>query len=509
MESLFLNQNIDRNLGLSYDLPDILGEPLFSPKNLAIILAMSISQIKLFNTLTRSIEPFTPRVQGNIGIYCCGPTVYNFQHIGNLKTYIFEDVLVRTLRRAGYQVKHVMNITDVGHLVSDADDGEDKMLVAMRREKKKSHEIAQYYTDIFFDDCQKLNIKRPDIVCKATDHIQEMIELSKKIEANGYAYFSNGNLYFDVARFPEYGKLALLKLDTLQAGARIEVDEHKRSPQDFVLWFTKSKFENQELQWDSPWGKGYPGWHIECSAMAVKYLGEQFDIHCGGIDHIPVHHTNEIAQTEAATGKKPWVSVWMHSDFMVINKQKMSKSSGGFITLKDLIGDGVTPEAYRYFCLTASYRSQLNFSMDALSSAGDAVKKLRSVVIRLKSEAGPEIKGAAIEHPRLKDFNDALFNDLNTPQALAEVWNVVNSKEIDAVQKLSLLYSMDDILGLGINTWHEEGVEIPPDIANLLKQREDARKAKNWAESDRIRDQILSLGFIIEDSKEGINVRAK
>lgn len=462
--------------------------------------------IKLFNTKTRSVEPFTPLAKGKIGIYCCGPTVYNFQHIGNLKTYIFEDVLVRTLRRAGYEVKHVMNITDVGHLVSDGDEGEDKMLVAMRREKKSSHEIAQYYTDIFLDDCRKLNIKHPDIVCKATDHIQEMIELNQMIEKNGCAYFANGNLYFDVLKFSDYGALALLDLEKLKAGARIEIDPFKHSPFDFVLWFTNSKFDNQELQWDSPWGRGYPGWHIECSAMARKYLGDQFDIHCGGIDHIPVHHTNEIAQTEAATGKKPSVSVWMHSDFMVINKQKMSKSTGGFLTLTDLINDGVSPETYRYFCLTASYRSQLNFSREALDSAGDSVKRLKNGVIRaLEEGASIEPLGAAAEtHKNI--FNDALFSDLNTPQALAAVWAVLSDKELSAGQKLSVLLDFDTVLGLGIENWKPSIDSIPEDVQKLIDQRIAARSQKNWGESDRLRDAIQALGYSILDGKDGMKV---
>ena len=402
-----------------------------------------------------------------------------------------------------------MNITDVGHLVSDGDEGEDKMLVAMRREGKTSAQIAEHYTQIFFDDCAKLNINRPDIVCKATDHIQEMIELNQMIEKNGFAYVANGNLYFDVEAFKDYGKLALLDLEKLKAGARIEVDTNKKSPFDFVLWFTNSKFDNQELQWDSPWGRGYPGWHIECSAMARKYLGDAFDIHCGGIDHIPVHHTNEIAQTEAATGKSPWVSVWMHSDFMVINKQKMSKSTGGFITLSDLIKDGVTPESYRYFCLTASYRSQLNFSMEALTSAGDSVKRLQSTVERLFTEVGatalPPVTNLE-KFEQKKSFDAALFNDLNTPQALASVWSVVSSKDLSAADKLALLINFDDVLGLGVKNWKARTVEIPATVQALLDERIAAKAAKNFAESDRIRDAIKELGFTVVDDKSGMKV---
>lgn len=464
--------------------------------------------VKLYNTLTRSIDLFVPRIKDNVSLYCCGPTVYNFQHIGNLKTYIFEDILAKVLRRAGYSVKHVMNITDVGHLVSDGDEGEDKMLIAMKREGKSSEQIAQFYTDIFFEDCRKLSINKPDIVCKATDHIAEMIELNQMIEKNGYAYFSNGNLYFDVAKCKDYGKLALLDLEKLKAGARIEVDQHKKSPFDFVLWFTKSKFENQELQWDSPWGKGYPGWHIECSAMARKYLGDDIDIHCGGIDHIPVHHTNEIAQTEAATGKKPWVSIWMHSDFMVMNKQKMSKSTGGFIVLNDVIAHGISPEAYRYFCLTASYRSQLNFSFEALQSAQESLKRLNNITQNLykqiSEDALPDIRNLS----NYKQFNDALFNDLNTPQALAVVWGVTNDKSLSNEQKLSLLLSFDEILGIGVKNWKiSDSAPTPSKVVELLEQRKEAKANKDWAKSDSLREQIHALGYQVVDDKDGMRVR--
>ena len=458
--------------------------------------------------MTRAMEAFTPIKPGEVGIYCCGPTVYNFQHIGNLKTYVFEDVLVRTLRYAGYKVKHVMNITDVGHLVSDGDEGEDKMLVAMRREGKTSHDIAEYYTQIFFDDSKALHIKRPDIVCKATDHIQEMIELIKRIEEAGYAYLANGNVYFDVAKFKSYGKLALLDLEKLKAGARIEVDQHKRSPFDFVLWFTKSKFENQELQWESPWGRGYPGWHIECSAMSIKYLGEQFDIHCGGIDHIPVHHTNEIAQTEAATGK-PWVNVWMHSDFILFGKAKMSKSTGGFIVLKDAIERGIDPLAYRLFCLSGHYRSQLSFSWETLENTDISLKKLKSSILNLKSASEGKIeKNLTDSALKYRDeFREALFNDLNTAKGLALVWSVVGDASLSASVKLALLFEMDSVLGLGMEEWQEIATDVPTEIMDLVNQRNAARAAKNWAESDRIRAEISARGFTIEDSAQGVKVK--
>ena len=459
--------------------------------------------VQLYNTLTRSVETVRPLEPGRIGIYCCGPTVYNFQHVGNMKTYVFEDVLVRMLRYAGYEVRHVMNITDVGHLVSDADDGEDKMALAMKREQKKSHEIADYYTKVFLEDCDKLHIRRPDVICKATQHIEEMIGLIRRIEANGFTYIANGNVYFDVEKFEKYGELAKLDLEKLKAGARIEVDPNKKSPFDFVLWFTKSKFENQELQWDSPWGRGYPGWHIECSAMSVKYLGEQFDIHCGGVDHIPVHHTNEIAQTESATGK-PWVSIWMHSDFMLLNKEKMSKSKGGFMVLADFIERGFDPLSFRYFCLTAHYRSQLNFSYEALEGAQNGLRSMKSSVLALKDAAAPAAEAPA---RYLERFNEAVLSDLNMPQALACIWDVLADKTTSAAEKLAFLYCADEVLGLGVAEWARIEESIPEEVMELARHRDEARKAKNWAEADGLRAKILQLGYAVEDAAGGAKVR--
>ena len=328
-----------------------------------------LPEIKLFNTMTRASEVLQPMSSEEVSLYCCGPTVYNYQHIGNLRTYIFEDLLVRTLRYAGYPVKHVMNITDVGHLVSDADEGEDKMLVAAKREGKSSMEIAEYYSKVFFEHCDWLNITPPTVICRATDHIEQMIAMIQEIEKRGYAYQSGGNVYFDVSKLDDYGKLAGLDLEGLRAGARIDVDKNKKSPLDFALWFTKSKFEKQELQWDSPWGRGYPGWHIECSAMSRCYLGESFDIHCGGIDHVPVHHTNEIAQNQGACGKDP-AAVWMHGGFLVSDKEKMSKSKGEFLTLDLMKDKGHDPMAYRLFCLGAHYRRELTWSWGSFRSCG-------------------------------------------------------------------------------------------------------------------------------------------
>lgn len=459
-------------------------------------------QLKLFNTLSRQVEEFKPLSPGMVKIYCCGPTVYDYQHIGNFKTFLIEDLLIRTLKLAGLQVKFIMNITDVGHLASDADEGEDKMLIAARREKKKSMEIAQYYTDKFLEDWDKLNITRPETFCKATDHIAEMIAMIKTLEEKGFAYLADGNVYFDVMRFKEYGQLALLDLEKLQAGARVEVDQNKRSPFDFVLWFTKSKFENHELLWDSPWGKGYPGWHIECSAMASKYLGENIDIHCGGVDHIPVHHTNEIAQAEAAFGHK-WVNFWVHSEFILINSEKMAKSKGNFLKLDDLTAQGYEPAVYRTLILGTHYRKQLNFSKDSMDNALRVLQKLKAEVLKLKSTDTPAEKLSDSAEKYATAFREAVFNDLNTPQALAQVWGLLDDKDISSAEKLSLLYYFDQILGLKISDWQAETIDVPEAVKILLEKRAAARQSKNWAESDRLRDEIKSLGFVVKDNAQG------
>ena len=351
--------------------------------------------LRLYNTMGRRLEEFIPIHPGKVGFYGCGPTVYNYAHIGNLRAYVFLDILDKTLSFLGYDITHVMNITDIGHLSGDDDDGEDKMLKTAQQRGQSVLEIADFYTKAFFNDIDRLHIRHPDIICKATDHVQDMIDLIRRIEANGHTYLSGGNLYFDVSTFPDYGKLACLNLDELKAGARTGIDQNKRNPWDFVLWFTKSKFENQALVWDSPWGRGYPGWHVECSAMSMKYLGEQIDIHTGGIDHIPIHHTNEIAQSEGATGKK-WVNYWLHNEFLVIAKDtdsnnnstdKMSKSSGNFLTLQSLIDKGYDALDYRFFLLGAHYRSQIAFSWTAMEGAKNARKALNQRISKILQQA--------------------------------------------------------------------------------------------------------------------------
>ena len=328
-------------------------------------------KVQIYNTMSRTVEEFKPITPNFVGMYGCGPTVYNYAHIGNLRTYIFEDTLKRVLMHAGYKVKHVMNITDVGHLTGDGDDGEDKMEKSARESGKSVWDIAKFYTEAFFKDYDSLNIIRPDVICPATQHIPQMIELIQRLEKGGHTYIAGGNVYFSIDTFPSYGKLARLNLDDLKSGARIDIDSNKKNPKDFVLWFTNSKFGEQAMMWDSPWGRGYPGWHIECSAMSMYYLGEHFDIHCGGIDAIPVHHTNEIAQSEAATGKT-WVNYWMHGEFLLSDKGKMSKSSGEFLTMSVLKEHGFDPLDYRYFCLGANYRTQLQFSYQGLEGAKTA-----------------------------------------------------------------------------------------------------------------------------------------
>jgi cysteinyl-tRNA synthetase len=473
--------------------------------------------VRIFNTLGREIQEFQPIVPGKVGFYGCGPTVYNYAHIGNLRTYVFEDTLTRTLRYCGYEVSHVMNITDVGHLTGDADSGDDKMVKSAQERGKSVLEIAKFYTDAFFEDERRLNIVRPTVVCPATEHIGDMIALIKRIEANGYTYSSGGNLYFDVTKFPRYGDLALLRLEDLKAGARIEVDQNKRNPADFALWFTKSKFEGQALVWDSPWGRGYPGWHIECSAMSMKYLGENFDIHAGGIDHIPIHHTNEIAQSEGATGKK-WVNYWMHGEFLNFGKLKMSKSSGDFLTLQVLVDKGYEPLDYRYFLLGAHYRSQLSFLYEGLDSAKAARRSLNERILALRDKAaavggdGAPIPSADRLGPAaskyLESFVEAMANDLSTPRALAELWGLLKDAAVPAPEALAAAFDMDRMLGLGLaDLKRAEGPAVDAGLAawveGLVAERAAAKKARDFARADAIRAELKAKNVVLEDSPSG------
>ncbi len=497
--------------------------------------------LKIYNSMGRKREEFVPLTEGKCGFYGCGPTVYNYAHIGNLRAYVFLDTLDRVLRYLGYDITHVMNITDIGHLTGDADAGEDKMLNTAKQRGQSVLEVAQFYTDAFFADIEKLNIRKPDVVCRATEHIQEMIDLVKRLEERGHTYMAGGNLYFDISTFPDYGKLANINLDDLKAGARIDVDENKRNPYDFVLWFTKSKFENQALVWESPWGVGYPGWHLECSAMSMKYLGEQFDIHTGGIDHIPIHHTNEIAQSECATGKK-WVNYWLHNEFLVMSKgkdgssEKMSKSSGGFLTLQTLIDKGYDALDYRFFLLGGHYRSQLAFSWDAMDSAKNARKTLQQRIektVTLAVEEGLSIEAvqklvasesiadfSTIEFSeKAKEFLDAftvaIEDDLSIPRALSQLQMAIKSKDLTKTEIVMLVAKMDFVLGLKLI----ENATQAKDTASAIKstdestgdaeidalvlERNEAKANKNYARSDEIRDLLKEKGIVLTDTKDG------
>ena len=466
--------------------------------------------MKLYNTLSRKIEDFKPIDENLVKIYTCGPTVYNYAHIGNLRTYIHEDILEKTLRYAGYPVKRVMNITDVGHLESDAD--EDKMLKGAKRENKTVWEIAQHYTDAFFNDIEKLNIKKPDIVARATDYINKYIEFIKTLEEKGYTYFANGNVYFDITKVDNYTKLSGMDLEQLRTASRdeVSVDESKKNPQDFVLWFTKSKFENQAMKWDSPWGVGYPGWHIECSVISLTNLGEQMDIHCGGVDHIPVHHTNEIAQTESYTGKQ-WVKYWWHGEFLIDNEGKMSKSSGEFLTLSLLEKKGFNPLSYRYFVLNSHYRKQLAFSFDSLSSAENAYLKLKSRVRALKentdmSGAG-ELSDAAV---KIKDeFKKCIGDDLNTANALTVLFNMLKADDVTNTEKIKLIEDFDQVLSLDLLKDDESSTDVHDDMAEyieeMIQKRQEAKKNKDYGLADSIRAELSEKGIILEDTRQGVN----
>lgn len=464
--------------------------------------------MKLYNTLSRSIEDFKPIDENLVKMYTCGPTVYNYAHLGNLRTYIHEDVLVKTLRYIGYPVKRVMNITDVGHLESDADEGEDKMLKGAKRENKTVWEIAQHYTDAFFRDMDNLNSKKADVVAKATDYIDQYIEFIKGLEKKGFTYMANGNVYFDITKVANYTKLSGMDLEQLRTASRedVDVDVHKKNPQDFVLWFTKSKFENQAMKWDSPWGVGYPGWHIECSVISLVNLGEQMDIHCGGVDHIPVHHTNEIAQTESYTGKE-WVKYWWHSEFLIDNDGKMSKSKGEFLTLSLVEKKGFNPLAYRYFVLNSHYRKQLAFSFDSLASAENAYNKLKSRVKAILENADNKQANEQAAERYKEEFKKCLEDDLNTANAITVLFDMLKSDELNSSQKLDLVADFEKVLSLDL--LKEETIEIHDELAEyieeMIQKRQDAKKNKDYQLADSIRAELLEKGIVLEDTRQGVN----
>ena len=457
--------------------------------------------MKLFNTLTRVVEEFKP-IGELVGVYVCGPTVYDYAHIGHARTYINSDVLVRTLRWLDYKVKVVMNVTDVGHLTSDADSGEDKMEKKAKQEGKDIWEIAKYYSDDFFKMLVKLNIEKPDIVAKVTDNIPEQIELIKKLEDKGLTYKISDGIYYDSEKFKDYGKLARLDIKGLEEGARVEKNEEKRRVTDFALWKFSPTDKQRQMEWDSPWGVGFPGWHLECSAISMKYLGETIDIHTGGVDHIPVHHTNEIAQSEGVTGKK-FVNFWFHSNFLDIDGQKMSKSLKNFIRVSDLEIRGYEPRILRYLFLTGHYRTKMNFTYQALDAAKEGYNKLRSIshswsVIRGRTKLSSE-KLEKIQNFSIR-FREGIENDLNTPQALAVVWEMAKSN-IPEQDKWELILDWDQVLGLGLGQVSQEQEVVPSEIEELIKQREEFRSLKNWEEADRVREMIEAKGFKVEDKK--------
>ena len=503
--------------------------------------------LRLYNTMGREMQDFVPITPGFVGFYGCGPTVYNYAHIGNLRAYIFLDTLDRTLTFLGYKIKHVMNITDVGHLTGDGDDGEDKMKKSAEERHQSVLEVAKFYTDAFMSDIDALNIRHPDVICKATDHIPEMIELIKKIEANGHTYMAGGNLYYDISTYPDYAKLANLNMDDLKAGAGrrkvVVVDENKRNPGDFVLWFTKSKFEDQAMTWDSPWGRGYPGWHIECSAMSMKYLGKHFDIHTGGIDHVPVHHTNEIAQSEGSfdseeRAKGPWVNYWLHNEFLVIEGgNKMSKSSGNFLRLQTLIDAGYNPLDYRLFLLGSHYRKQVYFSYDAMDGAKNSRSALLQRIAKLAQNAGgkDELEKARVDsgtvasdfaslsergRKYMEDFKSAMEADLATPKALSLLQKSIKDSSLDPKEALSIVGKMDYVLGLNLlesavnvlKSMSEEksavlssheGDPEAAEIDALVAARTEAKKNRDFASADKIRDELTSRGIVVTDTPSG------
>ena len=468
----------------------------------------------LYNSLTHKKEEFIPNTAGKVGMYTCGPTVYHFAHIGNLRTYIMEDVLEKTLRYSGYDVKRVMNITDVGHLTSDGDTGDDKMLKGAKREHKTVMEIAKFYTDAFFEDCRKLNIKTPDAVEPATSCIDEFIKVISSLIEKGYAYEAGGNIYFDTSKLEKYYVFSDFKEEDLAVGVRegVEEDGNKRNKADFVLWFTKSKFDDQELKWESPWGIGYPGWHIECSCISMKHLGEYLDIHCGGIDNAFPHHTNEIAQSEAYIGHK-WCNYWFHVHHLNDETGKMSKSKGEFLTVSLLEQKGYKPVVYRFFCLQSHYRKSLVFSWDNLKNAEAAYNKLIEKIIPMLADRSGAVDEKAFGELK-QSFLEALGNDINTAQAVTVLYDVLKSSANNAT-KLALIADFDTVLGFDLIANAEAaaaeaeaaGNDIPAEVQELLEQRQAARKEKNFALADEIRDKITALGYEVRETRQGTEIK--
>jgi cysteinyl-tRNA synthetase len=461
-------------------------------------------EFHLYNTMTRRKERFTPLFSDYVGLYTCGPTVYNYAHIGNLRTYIFEDVLTRALAYNGFPVRRVMNITDVGHLTGDRDMGEDKLEKGAQKEGKSAWALAEYYTRAFQKDMERLHLLPPDVWCRATDTIPEQIDLIRKLEEKGYTYATSDGIYFDTLRFPNYARLSNQNLDSLQEGARVERNPEKRNPTDFALWKFSPKDVQRQMEWDSPWGKGFPGWHIECSAMAMKYLGDHLDIHCGGSDHIDVHHTNEIAQSEAATGK-PFFRFWMHGAFLQITGgKKMAKSAENFLTLENaLIARDIDPLAYRFAAFLTHYRNPMDYSDESIQAAWNGLTHLRNQV-RTVAEAAGETPGER-PHPDFQaKFREALNDDLNMPRVMAVVQETLKA-DIPPAEKLATALDFDRILGFGLDRVKARDA-LPPDVAALVEERKQARREKNWARSDELRDRLQEMGYTVQDGRDGMKV---
>ncbi len=458
-------------------------------------------ELKLYNTLSRKKEPFKAIDGNRVRMYSCGPTVYYYAHIGNLRAYLFMDNLRRVLKYNGYELLHAMNITDVGHLESDADEGEDKMAKAAKRENKDPYEIAKFYTEKFMIDLDKLNINKPEVICKATDHIKEMEEYVLKIMENGYAYETKDTIYFDTSKLDKYGVLSNINIDEQKAGARVEFDTEKRNVTDFALWIKAP--ENHIMKWDSFWGKCYPGWHIECSAMGRKYLGEHFDIHTGGIDHIPIHHENEIAQSKGCTGQIP-ANWWMHCEFLLIDGGKMSKSLNNVYTISDLEAKGFTAMDYRMFNFTSHYRNKLNFTWDSLEAAKIALTRLRESYKR-QADGTENVADSVIEEYEVK-FEEAINDDLNMPQAMSVVWEVAKNP-VKSTKFAELLRKFDEVLGFKLDS--KEELELPDEVKKIVEERKIARENKEWAKSDELRDALNEMGYIVKDSKTGMEILKK
>lgn len=458
--------------------------------------------MKLYNTLSGNIEEFSPQNPPKVSLYTCGPTVYDYTHIGHLRTYVGNDILRRVLEASGYEVKHVMNITDVGHLVSDEDFGEDKMEKGARQSGRSVWEVAKFFEEHFWKSTESLNIKRPSVIAKATDHIKEQIKLIHKLEKNGFIYITDQVIYFDISKFANYTKLSGQKLEEKEVGSRanVVVDKQKKNPSDFALWFfTVGHFKDHVMRWPSPWGEGFPGWHIECSAMAMEYLGDTIDIHTGGVDHISIHHTNEIAQSEAASGKK-FVRFWVHHEFLLVDGEKMSKSKKNFYRIDEVREKGFDPLALRYLFLTAHYRDKLNFTWESLKASQNALSNLRQIV---RDWEEPKIGCAQFE----QDFMDAVNNDLNIPQGIAVMWELIKS-DYPTSAKAKTLLEMDKILGLNLEEYSGKPVEISSRVKKLIEQRETARKSGEFKKSDKLRNKIKKLGFEIEDTQSGPKVKS-